>query len=248
VSRLFLKFMHQVISMRRVTPVMLLVISASAAVLLLPCGCDSKAKIESRMEKPVSPAAQPSPQPAPTPYAKLAPPTKAEVDAAFHRVFGSALVAEHESRQFFIVGDFNGDQSEDLAVIAHPAPGELDNINSELANWIIQDADKAFIPDAKKAVVKPPKAERPTIENGEGVLVIIHGFGPTGWRNPEARQAYIVKHAAATFEGTAPSISQKAIRAMHLPVETDIIKEVRNNKKGFVFWTGGVYAWHPSEG
>jgi hypothetical protein len=42
-----------------------------------------------------------------------------------------------------------------------------------------------------------------------------------------------------------PSINQKAIRAMHLPTETDIIKEVRNNKKGFVFWTGGVYAWHP---
>ena len=35
---------------------------------------------------------------------------------------------------------------------------------------------------------------------------------------------------------------------MHLPAETEIIKEVRNNKKGFLFWTGGVYAWHPSEG
>jgi hypothetical protein len=35
---------------------------------------------------------------------------------------------------------------------------------------------------------------------------------------------------------------------MHLPVETEIIKEIRNNKKGFLFWTGGVYAWHPSEG
>jgi hypothetical protein len=32
---------------------------------------------------------------------------------------------------------------------------------------------------------------------------------------------------------------------MHLPIETDIIKELRNNKKGIVFWTGGVYAWHP---
>ena len=66
------------------------------------------------------------------------------------------------------------------------------------------------------------------------------------WRS--ARQAYIVKHAAATLLGTAPSVSQKAIRAMHLPQETDIIKQVRNNKKGFLFWTGGVYAWHPSEG
>jgi hypothetical protein len=220
---------------------------ALAASSLL-AGCNSRASIESRMEKPVPGSAQFTPQPASTPYPKLPPPSKAEVDAAFRGIFGDDLIAEHGSSQSFIVGDFNGDESEDLAVIARPAPGKLEDINSELANWIIQDADKAFIPDPKKAVVKPPLVERPRIASGEEILAIIHGVGPRGWRNPEARQAYIVKHAAATFEGTAPSISQKAIRAMHLPVETDIIKEVRNNKKGFLFWTGGVYAWHPSEG
>lgn len=80
------------------------------------------------------------------------------------------------------------------------------------------------------------------------MLAIIHGYGPAGWRNLDARQAYLIKHAAATFQGTAPSLSEKAIRVMKLPVETEIIKEVRNNKKGFLFWTGGLYAWHPSEG
>jgi hypothetical protein len=35
---------------------------------------------------------------------------------------------------------------------------------------------------------------------------------------------------------------------MKLPFATDIIKEVRNNKRGFLFWTGSLYAWHPSEG
>ncbi|HEV7675549.1 MAG TPA: hypothetical protein VGQ12_13545 [Candidatus Angelobacter sp.] len=234
--------------MRCFKPVMLLLTSAAAAALLLFSGCDSRAKIEARMEKPVPANAQPTPQSAPTPMPKLPPPTAAEVEAAFHRVFGDTLVAERGTAQFFIVGDFNGDASEDLAVLARPAPGKLNDVNSELSNWIIQDADKAFIPNTSKAVVKPPKPETLTIANGEEILAIIHGFGPKGWRNPDARQAYLLKHAAATFQGIAPSISQKAIRAMKLPFATDIIKEVRNNKRGFLFWTGSMYAWHPSEG
>ena len=99
-----------------------------------------------------------------------------------------------------------------------------------------------------REVVVPPKQERPRIEPGEQVLAIIHGVGPRGWRNPDARQAYIIKHAAADFQGTAPSVSERAIRAMKLPMETEIIKEIRNNKKGFLFWTGGAYAWHPEQG
>jgi hypothetical protein len=173
------------------------------------------------------------------------------VQEAFHRVFGDDLVAQSDDgsgHATLIVGDFNGDQSEDLAVIARPTADKLDDVNNELANWIIQDADKAFIAPPGKAVVVPPKQARPRVERGEQLLAIIHGVGPQGWRNPDARQAYIIKNAAATLQGTAPSISQRAIRAMHLPVETDIIKEVRNNKKGFVFWTGGVYAWHPEQG
>jgi hypothetical protein len=204
------------------------------------------------VEKPIA-QATPQPTPAGSPVAspKLPPPTTAQVEEAFRRVFGEDLVAQiydGSGPATFIVGDFNGDQSEDLAVIARPAPGKLDEVNSELSNWILQDADKAFIPSSTKSVVVPPHQARPHVERGEQVLAIIHGVAPMGWRNPEARQAYIVKHAAANFQGIAPSISQKAIRAMHLPVETDIIKEVRDNKKGFVFWTGGVYAWHPSEG
>lgn len=233
--------------MSRAKSFLLVHLALAAAVLLALQGCNSSS---SRMvlEKPIAaPTSQPSPAASPAAAPKLPPPTQADVQAAFHRVFGDVLIATANS-QSFIVGDFNGDQSEDIAILARPAAGKLDDVNSELSNWIIQDADKAFIPNTSKAVVKPPRLETPTIAKNEHVLAIIHGVGPTGWRNPDARQAYIVKHAAAALEGTAPSISQKAIRAMHLPVETDIIKEVRNNRKGFVFWTGGVYAWHPSGG
>jgi hypothetical protein len=234
--------------MSRAKSFLLVRLALATAALITLQACTNSSNGGVPVEKPIAVATpQPSPAASPTATPKLPPPTQAEVEAALHRVFGDDLIATANS-QSFIAGDFNGDQSEDLAVIARPAAGKLDDINNELANWTIQDADKAFIPPPGKKVVVPPKQERPRVEPGEQVLAIIHGFGPAGWRTPEARQAYIVKHAAATFEGTAPSISQKAIRTMHLPVETEIIKEVRNNKKGFLFWTGGVYAWHPEQG
>lgn len=210
-------------------------------------GCNSSNNT-APVEKPIAAAtAQGTTAAAATPAPKLPAPTQAEVKAAFRRVFADDLVAQFNPENF-IVGDFNGDGSEDLAVIARPAPGKLNDVNSELANWVIQDADNAFIPPPSKSVVVPPAQELPHVTASEEVLAIIHGYGPQGWRNPDARQAYLVKHAAATLVGTAPSISQKAIRAMKLPVETEIIKQVRHNRKGFLFWTGGMYAWHPSEG
>lgn len=211
-------------------------------------GCNSSTNTQPVEKSIASPTPQPSAAARATPVAKLPPPTQAEIEAAFHRVFGNDLIANISDRQSYIVGDFNGDESEDLAIIVRPAPGKLADVNSELSNWTVQDADKAFIATPGKTMAVPPHQERPRIVSGEEVLAIIHGYGPQGWRNPEARQAYLVKHAAATLLGTAPSLSQKAIRAMKLPYETDIIKQVRNNRKGFLFWTGGVYAWHPSEG
>ncbi|HSK43444.1 MAG TPA: hypothetical protein VLA83_06100 [Candidatus Binatia bacterium] len=236
--------------MNRVKPFFLVRLVLAAVLPAALQGCASNRELT--VEKPIATATpQPTPAGSSAAPSRLPPPTRAQVKEAFQRVFGESLVAKVDDAgglTTFIVGDFNGDQSEDLAVIAQPAPGKLDDVNNELSNWILQDADKAFLPTPAKSVVVPPHQARPRVERGEELLAIIHGVGPQGWRNPEARQAYIVKHAAARLEGTAPSISQKAVRAMHLPVETEIIKEVRNNKKGFLFWTGGVYAWHPSEG
>ena len=226
-------------------PTLFFICIAILTVTALP-GCKSSQN-PAAVEKPIAVASsQPSPAAEAKPAPKLEPPTQSEVKDAFTRVFGDDLVARF-GPDSFIVGDFNGDESEDIAIIARPAPGKVADINSELANWIIQDADKAFIPPPDKRVVLPPAQKRPQIGRDEEVLAIIHGFGQQGWRNPDARQAFLVKNAAAKFVGTAPSLSQKAIRAMKLPVETEIIKQLRNNRKGFLFWTGGNYAWHPSE-
>lgn len=230
--------------MSRAKSFLLVRLALAAAIIFVLQGCSSS-NSGLRVEKPV-PVASPTPTPAAqaTPVPKLPPPTKAEVESAFHRIFGDDLAARIAGRETFIVGDFNGDQSEDIAILARPAPGKLDDVNNELANWIIQDADKAFIPPVGKTVVVPPKQTRPNIANGEEVLAIIHGFGPQGWRTPDARQAYLLKHAAGPFQGTASSASQKYIRDLKLNIDSDIIKELRNNKKGYIFWTGSAYAWH----
>jgi hypothetical protein len=211
------------------------------------CGCTGKNGSTAGVEKPVSVATPQPAQATATPFPKLPPPTQAEVESAIARVFSNVLSIDRSRRQNFIAGDFNGDGSEDLAVIVRPVRGRLDEINSELANWTIQDADNAFVPSPHQRVVKMEKAAPPKVAEQEAVLAIVHGFGPQGWRNSEARQAILVKHAAAVFQGTAPSISQKAIRLMRLPVETEIIRGLRGREKGFLFWTGGAYAWHPSE-
>jgi hypothetical protein len=215
--------------------------------LLAALGCNQK-NSNVRVEKPI-PAAAPVTvsQPVAMP-AKLPPPTSADAEAALQRVFGDTLVMDHKAAQPFIVGDFNGDDSEDLAVIARPAPGKLNEVNAELADWIVQDADRFYIAPNGKSKVVVPEMEKPKIVAGEPVLAIIHGYGPEGWRNAAARQAYIVKHAAATFVGTAPSISRKSIRLMRLPVRTEIIEQVRDKQRGFLFWTGAEYAWHPEKG
>ena len=76
---------------------------------------------------------------------------------------------------------------------------------------------QAFISSFRQACRDSAQTRGTCSGNPENLRAIIHGVGP---RAGEARQAYIVKHAEATFEGIAPSISRtKAIRAMHLPVE-----------------------------
>ncbi|HEU4416062.1 MAG TPA: hypothetical protein VFT65_14845 [Candidatus Angelobacter sp.] len=221
---------------------------SAIASLSFIAGCSKNSGSAIPVEKPIPVSTpQPSPAVAAAPLRKLPAPTQAEVQAAFQRVFANDFTLD-PGRGSFIVGDFNGDGAEDIAFLARPAQGKLDEINSELANWIIQDADHAFLAPPGKSVVVPSRQARPQVQKGEAVLAIIHGFGPSGWRNPDARQAYVIKHGAAPFAGIAPSHSEKAIRVMKLPTQTDIILEVRDNKKGFLFWTGGAYAWHPSQG
>ena len=225
------------------------VIVGVLAILCLAQGCGKKdASSKTQIEKPVSSAAVNASQPQPVVKKKLPPPTMKDVEEAVQRIFGDDVIISARIKPVYIVGDFNGDQVEDLAVAVQPVSSKLQAINSEVASWIIQDADKFFLPNPGVHSVRMPEIQSPHVEKDEMLLAIIHGYGPSGWRNPDARQTYLVKHAAANFLGTERSFSEKYIREMKLAVQTDVIKANRDNKSGFLFWTGSNYAWHPNNG
>ena len=224
-------------------------IAGVLAILCLVQGCGKKdASSKTQIEKPVSSATINASQPQPVVKKKLPPPTMQDVEQAVQRVFGDDVTISSRVKPVYVIGDFNGDEFEDLAVAVQPVAAKLDAINSQVANWIIQDADKFFVPNPGVHSVRVPEIQSPHVEKDETLLAIIHGYGPSGWRNPNARQTYLVKHAAANFLGTERSFSEKYIREMKLAVQTDVIKANRDNKSGFLFWTGSNYAWHPNNG
>ena len=70
--------------------------------------------------------------PSPPPWAvDLPPPTAGEVETALRRAFSGAMWAAEGPRG--LVGDFNSDGAEDLAVAVRPVEGRLAEVNHELA-------------------------------------------------------------------------------------------------------------------
>src|SRR5215212_11841649 len=127
---------------------------ALAAQLLLGACADKREHTEVVTQTPTpaqaqnSAAAEPaqtqSPAPPATPIRK--PPQASEVDDKLARIFQGAVRIDAGAAGDALVGDFNGDGSEDIAVVVKPAAGKLEDINSEVANWILGDAQNAAVP------------------------------------------------------------------------------------------------------
>ena len=181
----------------------------------------------------------------PTPFgnsAPASPPNPDEVRNAVSRVFGKVASAEFSRKPAFVVGDFNGDGLEDLAVWIKPNDGQTGEINNELANWILEDPKD--VAPRKTNLPAPPKAIR--AEKDEVLLAVIHGAGREGWRNSEAKQTYLLKNEGAT---TMTSQSLRNLQGGNdkqelPPLRGDAINETLNGKPGIIYWTGAKYAWH----
>lgn len=163
-----------------------------------------------------------------------------EIDATLKRVFGDVIVAEHADRSF-LTGDFNGDGSPDLAAIVMPQRTKLGMINDELANWTVQDASHFFSPPAGRRVAFLEKQSPARVHAGEPLLAIVHGVGHEGWRDPRARQAYLVRHAGFGRLRAVPAAGHVQ-NASPLIGNADLIYEGPADQ-GFLFWTGSQYAW-----
>src|SRR5215471_5159777 len=135
-----------------------------------------------------------SPTPTPPRPAPLPPPNNNQVHQAITRIFEKAITTDASPN--FVVGDFNGDGSEDLAVVVKPTEGALAEINSGVANWLLEDPHTAVPPDnphRQTASIKPV-----FVEKGDILLAIIHGVGAQGWRHAEARQTFLLRNAAGS--------------------------------------------------
>ncbi len=176
-----------------------------------------------------------------SPPAALPAPSPREVREALERVFGDVLAAEGGSGTF-CVADFNGDGSEDLAAASRPRAQRLAEVNDPFANWTIQDAEHPPSPAA------PAEPRRPTVEAHELLLVVIHGDGPLGWRQPEARQGYLVRSGVELpCRPRRPDelkLMSSAAGAMLPRVAGDVLLEGGPGSVRFLYWTGARYVWH----
>jgi hypothetical protein len=237
-------------------------IAALALFMLILSGCAKPSEPPAAKEQPVQPTPQEQPQPqetsgdskiekAPT----LPPPKPDEVQEVVTRVFQNAVAADVRNDQNYLVGDFNGDGSVDIAIVVKPATESLPDINSEVANWILEDPNKIILPDPNKVVQQfPPKPEPVRVEQSDVLLAVVHGYGPEGWRNSMARQTYLLKNAVGSSMTTRPIkdllVASKGKEQQPTLTQLmigfgNVIHEVRGKESGFIYYTGAKYAWYP---
>jgi hypothetical protein len=189
----------------------------------------------------------PHPPPAgavsPPPFlAKLPPPAASEVKAGLRRAFGETVEPARPSRA--LVGDFNGDGMEDVAVPVRPDQDRLAELNDGLANWWVQDA----LRETESDVESFGETSLAMVEAGDLLLAVIHGYGPRGWRDERARQCYLVRHATgAPFEVRPRTALARYVGATPAgaPLPGHVILASAGRRAGFVQWTGARYEWHP---
>jgi hypothetical protein len=199
---------------------------------------------ESQPLAPLPPAPPPPASPAALPA-----PTPAEVRAAVARIYKDAVQVNTTRAPSFIIGDFNGDKSQDIAVIVEPVKEKLDDLNSDVAAWIIRDPLAASLPASVIAVQRDEPSPRPLIAAGDaGLLAVIHGYGAQGWRDAQARQTYLLKNAAGnglTVETRRAALT--AIKSTTAPsVHGDVIKMTTSGIVGFLYHSGTSYLWYDS--
>jgi hypothetical protein len=196
--------------------------------------------VESQSITPLPPAPPPPASPATLPA-----PTPTEVRAAVERIYKDTVKMSATVAPGFVVGDFNGDQAQDIAVIVEPVKEKLDDLNSDVAAWLIRDPLSASLPDPVMAVKRNDPPTRPVITASDAVLlVVLHGYGTQGWRDPEARQTYLLKNAVGSALSVQPRrAALAAIKGTPVPsVRGDVIKMA--STAGFLYFGSSSYAWY----
>ena len=230
----------------------LVVLVGSAAL----CSCTKPP--QPMAEEPVAPqkseAASPPLQPQETPG--LPAPKLEQVQEAVNRVFKDAVVIDVSRKPCFLVGDYNGDESQDLAVVLKPAEGRLAELNQEFPNWIAREPlEEVLLPKSRvlthRGAVKhaPDPAAGQTIrfEQRDVLLAIIHGHGPKGWHDLEATQTHLMRDVVGANMRILPFKEAVKVYKGANPFPTiygDLIAETLIGQSGFLHFAGSIYGWY----
>ena len=194
------------------------------------CSTEKKPIAEAPPPTPVAPADQPQQM------AKLPPPQLSEIQGAVKRVFKDAVVIDTTHTPAFIAADFNGDLSEDIAVVLKPAADKLPELNEEFPAWILRD------PLGRTE----PRSPRLRIADKDVLLAVIHGYGANGWRNPEATQTFLLKNAVGSnMEARRWKEFPAADQGKSLPqLRGDVLGETLEGRSGYLYYAGATYSWY----
>ena len=199
-------------------------------IALLLCACSSSKR---QVAEAPPPAYQPSPESTPVRVAAPAAAKTSEVQEAVKRVFKDAAVVNPNYNPNYLAGDFNGDGSQDLAVILKPV--KLDLMNQELPPWLVREPRSKRDP---RLLVK--------IDKDEPLLAVIHGYGTNDWRDPEATQTFVLKNVVGsdlkvhTVKEFAEAHSGKKLPRP----QGDLIGETVQGTQGYLYYAAATYSWY----
>jgi hypothetical protein len=222
-------------------------LSICVCALLFLCACakpeePTTPEAPAELTQPLLPAAE---SPAIDPGLKPPAATPIEVQEAVNRLYKNVVAVDANQ---FVVGDFNGDGSQDLAVIVKPVMSKLSEINSEVANWILEDPQNIPLPDPTKATQPLPPDPPPVhVEMADTLIAVLHGVGQNGWRSPEAIQTYLLKNAAGKGmqQQEAKTYFDQMRQTKTFPrLKGDVIRQTLDGKSGFLYYTGAKYVWY----
>lgn len=155
------------------------------------------------------------------------------------RTFGGSVALAGDAPQY-VSGDFNGDGSEDVAVLVHPVAGKLEELNGPNADWIIRDPHKVFLPGPKQRVIKLEAHPLPEkVEAKDTLIAMIHGVGPEGWRGPLTQQIFLLRNVAESSP-----VTEHPTQLPWQPQRSAVLRETSEHVPGYIYWVGTMYAWH----
>jgi len=195
------------------------------------CSTTKKPVVEASPAVPAAPANQPRAATNSLPPAELN-----AVKEAVKRVFKDAAFIDTARDHSFVAGDFNGDQSQDIAVVIKPDAQKLPAMNEEYPAWMLRDPFGSL----------EARSPRLRIAANDVLLAIIHGYGADGWHDPQATQTFLLKNAAGSAMQTRPLKEfSMANQGKKLPqLRGDVLAESIGEKSGYLYFADATYAWY----